>query len=297
MSEREPSATALRGALLAATAHAAAAARAQVGAGDPDAVDRVAVEALREALAPVAVDGAVVAGEGEKDEAPMLHPGERFGTGGRSVDIVVDPVDGTRLAASGRPGAIAVLAAADRGAFLDIGPAFYLEKLVCAHPDAGLSLDASVAENLQRLADARTVDVAGLRVAVQSRPRNRRIMDAVTAAGAQLVAFEHGDIERALSAASTDGDIDLLLGIGGAPEGVIEAAAVVAIGGCMQGRFAPQSRRESLRLERHGLSSDRVLDSREMCTDARPIVVLTAVTPFEVPGRTLQPGTGWAVGG
>ncbi|MET0976923.1 MAG: fructose-bisphosphatase class II [Leifsonia sp.] len=287
---------ALVDALLAATAAAARAALARVGSGDPDAVDGVAVDALRTALAPLPVAGRVVAGEGEKDDAPMLHPGEVFGTGGPAVDIVVDPVDGTRLAAAGRPGAIAVLAAAERGAFIDIGPAHYLDKLVCAYPDAGLALSDPVSANLERLAAARGRAVADLRVAVQSRERNRAMAMAVADAGAQVVGFEHGDIERTLAAASVDGEIDLLLGIGGAPEGVIEAAAVIAIGGAMQARFAPQSRAERSRLEAHGLDSDRVIDLVELCSSPRPLVVLTAVTPFAVPGRMLAAGDGWSAG-
>ncbi|WP_353810441.1 fructose-bisphosphatase class II [Agromyces sp. SYSU T00194] len=256
-----------------AVAAAAWAAMARVDGGDGHAVDAVAVDALRAALSGVPVDGRVVAGEGEKDDAPMLAPGERFGTGGPAVDIVVDPVDGTRLAASGRPGAMAILAAAPRGAFLDIGPAFYMDKLVCGADAAGLAIDAPPAENLQRLAAAIGCPVRALRVAVQERPRNAALAAAVRAAGAEVVAFEHGDIERAVQAAQPGGDLDLLLGIGGAPEGVIEAAAVRALGGTMQARFAPQSDEESARVRAAGVPVERALDRDELCAGEAMVFV------------------------
>lgn len=250
--DHDPADAGLRHCLLEAVRAAAAAAGPFVGGGDGDAVDAAAVDALRLALAEAPADLRVVSGEGEKDDAPMLHPGERFGTGaGPALDLVVDPVDGTRLAAAGRPGAMAILAVAPRGAFADPGPAFYLDKLVHARTDAdaGLSLALPVAENLARLAAALGRPVASLRVAVQARPRNAAIADAVRAAGGALHGFEHGDIERVAHAAAPGGDLDLLLGIGGAPEGLLEAAIVRAHGGVMRARFAPQSDGEAARVE------------------------------------------------
>lgn len=269
---------ALRAELLAAVESAAAAARPLVGGGDPNAVDAAAVDALRAALATVAADGRIVAGEGEKDDAPMLHPGERFGTGsGPSIDVAVDPVDGTRLAAAGSPGAMAILAAAPRGAFLDLGPAHYLDKLVHAGGDAGLDLTLTVRENLVRLAAARGCAISDLRVAVQARSRNAAVAAAVEAAGAHLQAFEHGDIERVVHAVASDGSLDLLLGIGGAPEGVIEAAIVRAHDGFMQARLAPQSAGESERLRTAGLDTARVWTLDELCS-APAFVAIAAVT-------------------
>jgi fructose-1,6-bisphosphatase II len=269
---------ALRAELLAAVESAAAAARPLVGGGDPNAVDAAAVDALRAALATVVADGRIVAGEGEKDDAPMLHPGERFGTGsGPAIDVAVDPVDGTRLAAAGSPGAMAILAAAPRGAFLDLGPAHYLEKLVHAGGDAGLDLTLPVGENLARLAAARGCAVAQLRVAVQARPRNAAIAAAVVAAGAALHEFEHGDIERVVHAAASDGSLDLLLGTGGAPEGIIEAAIVRAHDGFMQARLAPQSAGESERLRNAGADTGRVRTLDELCS-APAFVAIAAVT-------------------
>ncbi len=298
----------LRRALTEAVLAAARAARPLVGCGDGDAVDAAAVDALRRALAGVPADIRVVSGEGEKDEAPMLHPGERFGTGrGPSLDLVVDPVDGTRLAAGGYPGAMAILAVAPRGAFADLGPAFYLDKLVHAGPEASgvdgagaqapgqaLALDASVADNLSRLAAAHDRPVSTLRVAVQRRPRNATVADAVLAAGAQLHEFEHGDIERVVHAVCATGDLDLLLGIGGAPEGLLEAAIVRAHGGVMRARLSPQSDAERERLDGvlaapgasgagrlEGLSRPEGVGLDALCA-APALVVIAPVTPCAV---------------
>ncbi|WP_162256662.1 fructose-bisphosphatase class II [Agromyces sp. Soil535] len=269
----------LRAALGAAVLAAADAARARVGSGDPDAVDGVAVDALRRALASAPAALTVVAGEGEKDEAPMLHPGERFGTGaGPALDLVVDPVDGTRLAASGRPGAMAILAVAPSGAFADLGSAHYLDKLVHAGPDVGLTLRGPVAENLARLAGALGIRVEELRVAVQARPRNVEVAEAVARAGARVHAFEHGDIERVVHAVASGGSLDLLLGVGGAPEGLLEAAIVRAHGGVMLAALAPQSSRESERLAHGGHDATRVFDLDGLCCESA-FVAIAPVTP------------------
>ena len=286
--------SALDARFLAATAAAAEAARRHVGSGDGMAVDAAAVAAMRTALAGIDVDGRVVVGEGEKDAAPMLHLGERFGTGaGPAVDIAVDPVDGTRLAAAGLPGAMAVMAVAPRGALLDIGPAHYMEKLVSRVP--GLRLDAPLAEAVARIAEARGVPGSEVRVAVQERPRNDGYVRAARAAGASVELFEHGDVERCLRAAQAGGDLDLVVGVGGAPEGVLTAAAVRALGGWMQARLAPQGPEEAARIAASGLSTDRVHGLDELCGDDAWLF-LTAVTPCTVgPGRTLQPGESWSV--
>ncbi|MGX5696315.1 fructose-bisphosphatase class II [Agromyces soli] len=279
-------------ALRPAVAAAAAACTPLVGSGDGVALDGAAVDAMRAALASAEVDGRVVVGEGEKDEAPMLHLGERFGravtgaAGLPSIDIAVDPVDGTRLAAAGQAGAMAVIAAAPRGGFFDLGPAHYLEKLVTwvpgieVGPDASGGADASggtmlraVPELVARAAELRGVRPAEVRIAVQDRPRNRAHAEAVRATGAQLELFEHGDVERSLRAlhgglagrgARSAGEsrgiagLDGVLGIGGAPEGVIVAAGARALGGSMLARFAPQSDAERERVLGHlGATTDR----------------------------------------
>lgn len=261
-----------------ATRSAALATLERVGSGDKLEVDRAAVVAMRDALAGIHVDGLVLVGEGEKDEAPMLHIGERFGTGqGPAVDIAVDPVDGTRLAAENRPGSMAVLAVAARGMLFDIGPAHYMEKLVTGFPGAGLDLAVPLAENLSRLATASRRNVADLAVAVQDRPRNARFAAEVVAAGARLELFEDGDVERCLLAAQPGTPIDAVAGIGGAPEGVLTAAAVRALGGQMQARLAPQRRREAQRVRDAGLDTDRILALEDLCAgDAW--LFLTAIT-------------------
>lgn len=278
-----------------ATRLAALAAVPLVGGGDRDAVDGAAVAAMRAALADVEVDGRVVVGEGEKDDAPMLHLGERFGTGrGPAIDIAVDPVDGTSLAAAGLPGAMAIMAVAPRGAFLDIGPAHYMAKLVSRVP--GLGLDAPISETVRRIAAVREAPAAAVRVAVQDRPRNVALARAAAEAGASVESFVHGDIERCLRAARPDGDLDLVVGIGGAPEGVLTAAAVRALGGWMQARLAPQSEPEAERLVAAGIAADRLAGLHELC-GADTAVFLTAVTPCDLgPGLRLAPGESWRLG-
>lgn len=261
-----------------------------IGSGDKHEVDRVAVVAMRDALAGIRVDGLVLVGEGEKDEAPMLHIGERFGTGsGPAVDIAVDPVDGTRLAAENRAGSVAVLAVAARGTLFDIGPAHYMEKLVTDASGASLDLSVPLAENLGRLAAARGVAIADLAVAVQDRPRNAGFAAAAIAAGARVDLFADGDVERCLRAAQRGTDIDLLVGIGGAPEGILTAAAVRALGGHMQGRLAPQRRREAVRVREAGLDTGRVLALADLCADDAWLF-LTAITDCRLESGRIVPG-------
>lgn len=310
---------------------AAAACLPLVGGGDGDALDGAAVAAMRVALADLAVDGRVVVGEGEKDGAPMLHRGERFGratAGDPAIDLAVDPVDGTRLAAAGRPGAMAVVAAAARGAFFDLGPAHYLEKLVTWVPGFTIAragrrpLVDLVDELVTAAAAERGVAPRDIRIAVQDRPRNRPYVDAVRAAGARVELFEHGDIERSLQAlpsAASDPRpalprLDAVVGIGGAPEGVIVSGAARALGGSMLARLAPQSEGERARVVAHLASAgahplDALHDLDALCTGPAAIV-LAAVTSCELglalPGAELKPagtrvhwwsapgGHGWA---
>ncbi|MFC9560488.1 fructose-bisphosphatase class II [Agromyces sp. NPDC056965] len=273
-----------------ATALAALAASPLVGSGDGHAIDALAVEALRAALGELDVDGVVVVGEGEKDEAPMLYVGEPFGRGGRGgrgapmLDLAVDPVDGTRLAAAGAPGAMAVLAVAPRGALAALGAAHYLEKHVTWLPDAPAG--APVGELVARIAAARGVAPTEVRVAVQERPRNEAFVAEARAAGASVELFEHGDVERSLRAAGGDAGLDLVSGIGGAPEGVLTAAAVRALGGSMWARLAPQSAGERQRVVADGLSLDRVWSLEQLC-GAPAWVFLSAVTACAPGGATL----------
>lgn len=272
----EPSDRALQDHLVRVTERAALAAHRFVGSGDKDAVDGAAVQAMREAFEVVPVDARVVVGEGEKDEAPMLYVGERLGAGGPAVDIAVDPVDGTRLASEGADGAVAVMSVAPAGAFFDPGAVFYMEKLITVGAGASVSLERSLTENLAVLASALARPVSELRVAVQDRPRNRTYIDEVTAAGARVMPFADGDVVESLRAATGDG-IDLLIGIGGAPEGVLTAVAVAASGGHMQARLAPQTVGERERADAAGQSYGGILRLGDLVTSPG-VFVLTAVT-------------------
>ncbi|GAB3127954.1 class II fructose-bisphosphatase [Glaciibacter psychrotolerans] len=268
--------------LLAVTTDAALAAHGHVGRGDKIAVDGAAVQAMRTAFDRVDVAAVVVIGEGEKDEAPLLFAGERLGTGrGPALDVAVDPVDGTRLAAQNLPDAVAVLAVAPAGAFFDPGPVFYLEKLVTSGNAGRLSLSRPLTENLHELARALDKPLAEVRVAVQSRPRNQRYIDEATAVGARVLQFADGDVAVALRAARVDGDIDLLIGIGGSPEGVLTSAAVRAVNGHMEARLAPQHPAEIARARSAGLSTERILDLDDLI-DGDGYFFLTAITDGDV---------------
>ena len=288
-------ATGLADRFLAATVDAALAATPLVGSGRGDDIDGLAVRALRSALGALDVDGVVVVGEGEKDEAPMLFVGERFGTGaGPEVDLAVDPVDGTRLAASGRPGAMAVMAVAPRGALAALGAAHYMEKHVTWVQD--VPAGASIAEMVDRAAASRGVAAADVRVAVQQRPRNERFVAEAQAAGASVELFEHGDVERCIRAARGGGGLDIVAGIGGAPEGVLTAAAVRALGGSMHARLAPQSAGEAARIAAAGLSATRLFGLDDLC-GADAWLFVAAVTPCTFgAGAELAPGESWRVG-
>ncbi|PWC02957.1 fructose-bisphosphatase class II [Agromyces badenianii] len=295
-----------------AAALAAHAASPLVGSGDGHGIDGLAVRALRAALGELDVDGVVVVGEGEKDEAPMLWVGERFGRGIRPggapgldshadaelataprLDLAVDPIDGTRLAAAGAPGAMVVLAVAPRGSLAALGTAHYLEKHVTWLPDAPAG--ASTGELVARIAAARGVPAHEVRVAVQERPRNARFVAEARAAGASLELFVHGDVERSLRAAGRDSGPDLVSGIGGAPEGVLTAAAVRALGGSMWARLAPQSRAERERLVEGGLDLDRFWRLTELC--GAPAWVFLAALTGCAPGGAAMPGVRVAADG
>ncbi|WP_394552626.1 fructose-bisphosphatase class II [Agromyces sp. MMS24-JH15] len=271
-------ATDLVEAIAAACVAAAAAVHPLVGSGDGVAVDGAAVDAMRAALAGVPCSGRVVIGEGEKDEAPMLFIGEEFGAGGIALDLAVDPVDGTRLAAAGRAGAMAVASLVPRGGFADLGPAHYLEKLVSWHPDA--ALERPLGDLVHAIAAERGVPVGHVRVAVQDRPRNASYAADARAAGAEVVLFEHGDVERCLRAARRGTDLDVVVGIGGAPEGVLTAAAVRVLGGAMSARLAPQSEGERARIAAAGIEEGRLLDLDDLCAGPA-LCVVAAVTDLD----------------
>lgn len=264
--------------ILRVTERAAIAAHHHVGSGDRKAVDDAAVKAMRLAFDQVEIDGLVIVGEGVKDRAPMLFAGERLGSGaGPKLDIAVDPIDGTRLAAKNLRDSVAVLSVANSGAFFDPGPVFYMEKLICAGISTELSLELPIVKNLELLAATLNRPLASLHVAIQSRPRNRRYRDAVESVGATVVEFQDGDVAPAIRAAHPSGEVDLLLGIGGAPEGVLTAAAVRNLGGFMQARLAPQKPEEIEAAIRGNYSTERILNLDDLVA-GEGYLFLTAVT-------------------
>lgn len=222
-----------------------------MGLGDKEAGDQAAVDAMRAVLNTVEMDGLVVIGEGEKDEAPMLFNGEQVGTGRPpTMDIAVDPVEGTSLLASGRPNAIAVIAASERGSMWAPGPSLYMNKLVVEKKARYvIDITRSPSENLHRIAEALDRPISGLTVFVIDRPRHKQLIAEIRQTGARVSLHTDGDVMGALMAAIPGTGVDVLMGIGGTPEGVISAAAVKALNGGMQGIRAPQLDYERERLE------------------------------------------------
>jgi fructose-1,6-bisphosphatase II len=257
-----------------ATAVAATASRAWFGRGDKNAADRAAVAAMRAVLRDSPFTGVVVIGEGEKDDAPMLANGELLGSGGVQCDVAVDPLDGTRLVAEGLPGSISVIAIAPRGTMFVPTDVFYMDKLICGAVGRGVvDIRRPVAENLAALARAKRVGVGELTVVILDKPRHAQLTADIRSAGAQLRLVGEGDVAVAVQAAA--GDIDLVLGIGGTPEGIVAACAVKALGGFMQGRLAPQSTAEAARAAGAGHDLDRILELDDLVHSDDVLFVMT----------------------
>src|SRR3954463_15386830 len=233
--------------LVRVTEAAALAAARLVGMGDKEAADQAAVDGMHAILDTIHMDGIVVIGEGEKDEAPMLANGEEVGDGSEpAVDIAVDPLEGTRLAAHGRPNALSVIALSERGTMFDPGPVFYMEKMAGVEELADLlDLDRPLGDTVRLVAERKGTDVRDVMVVVLDRPRHEEGIDAIRAAGARVRLITDGDVAGALLAASPDRPVDLLWGIGGTPEGVITAAALKCYGGAMIGRLWPRDDEET----------------------------------------------------
>jgi len=266
--------------LAASTQAAALAAFRWVGRGDKNAVDGAAVSAMRRALAAIRIDGTVVIGEGEKDDAPMLFTGERVGSGGGAAcDVAVDPIDGTRLAALGLGNAISALAVAERGAMFDASSVFYMEKLAAGPAAAGiLDLRLPVRENVFRLAEVLGRDPGGICVAVLDRQRHDDLVIEIRATGARVRLLPDGDVAAAIAAVDAGSGVDLMLGSGGSPEGVLAAAAVRCFGGVFQGRLWPQSAAEEGWMGDRGYESGRVLSARDLVAGDDVVFVATGVT-------------------
>ncbi len=216
-----------------------------MGRGDEKAADQAAVDAMRQAFNGVTIDGTVVIGEGERDEAPMLYIGEKVGTGsGPQVDIALDPLEGTTICANGAANALAVIAMAERGKFLHC-PDTYMEKIAVGAGGKGvIDLDKSPTENLKALAEAKGRKVEDLTVIILYRPRHEALIQEVRHAGARIRLISDGDVSAAIATTKVETGIDLLMGIGGAPEGVLAAAALRCVGGDMQGRLKPRNPQE-----------------------------------------------------
>ena len=224
------------------------------GRGDEKAADQAAVDAMRKAFDALAIDGTVVIGEGERDEAPMLYIGEKVGSGGPKVDIALDPLEGTTICATGGPNALAVIAMADGGNLLHC-PDTYMEKIAAGPAGKGVvDLDKTPTENLRALAEAKRCRVEDLTVIILSRPRHEALIKEVRQAGARIRLIGDGDVSAAIATTKPETGIDLLLGIGGAPEGVLAAAALRCVGGEFQGRLAPRNNDEIERAKKMGVT-------------------------------------------
>ena len=264
-------------------AAAMAAARWQ-GRGDKNAVDQAAVDAMRTILSSIDMDGVVVIGEGEKDEAPMLYNGENVGNGEPPlVDVAVDPVDGTRLTAQGLNGALAVIAVAERGSMYAPGSLVYMDKIAVGPEAAGMiSIDAPVAHNLSQVARARGKSVHDVTAIILDRPRNEEYIKEVRRAGARIRLIGDGDISAAISAAARSSGIDILLGIGGSPEAVTAACALISLGGELQCRLWPRDDSERAYAAEAGLDLEAVLTTKDLVDSDNVFFAATGVTNGEL---------------
>ena len=259
--------------LVRVTETAALAAAPWVGRGEKDLADGAAVKAMRAMINTVDMSGVVVIGEGEKDHAPMLHNGEHVGNGdGPSCDVAVDPIDGTSLTAQGMNGAISVIALAPRGSMFDPQDSFYMNKIVTG-PEAASVIDirASVAENIAAVARAKALKVSDITVVILNRPRHLGLIEEIRATGARIKLIQDGDVAAAIETARPDTGIDLLMGIGGTPEGVITAVAMICLGGAIQGQ-----------LHKDGVTESRVLTTSDLCNSDDVFLSATGITDGEL---------------
>ncbi|MFN3705018.1 MAG: class II fructose-bisphosphatase [Thermoflexales bacterium] len=265
-----------------ATEAAALAAGRWMGRGDKEQCDRAAVEAMRLMLNEVDMAGVVVIGEGEKDEAPMLYNGESLGNGlGAQMDIAVDPIDGTRLLSIGGPGSISVVALAERGCMYH-PCTFYMDKIVVGPECAGVvDIEAPPAANIRAVARAKGMPISAVTVCILDRPRHQHLIAKVRAAGARIKLISDGDVSGALQTAMPDSGVDILMGIGGAPEGVITAAAMRCLGGEIQAKLWPRDDAERARAaEQCDLS--RILSTEDLCGGDNVFFAATGITSGEL---------------
>ena len=270
--------------LIRVTEAAAMASSRFMGRGDKNGADGAAVNAMRTVLSSVPMDGVVVIGEGEKDEAPMLFNGERIGDGTPpQVDIAVDPIEGTTLVAKGRAGALAVIALSERGTMFDPGPCFYMEKIaVGPHGRGAISIKKSPTENLLALSDQLEQPVRDLIAVILERDRHDALVEEVRAAGARVRLISDGDVAGAISTAWDQSDGDILFGIGGTPEGVIAAAALKCLGGEIQGRLWPRNETERRAAVAAGYDLDKVLMTDDLVAGDNCFFSATGITDGEL---------------
>lgn len=276
------------------TEAAALAAGRWMGRGDKAAADQAAVDAMRIMLNTISMDGIVVIGEGEKDEAPMLYNGEEIGDRTPpDVDIAVDPIDGTTLTSLGRPNAISVIALSERGTMFDPGPCVYMEKIAAGEGARGvIDLEASVTDNLRAAAKATGKDVEDVTAVVLDRDRHADIIAECREAGARIRLIPDGDVAGAISVALPDSGADILFGIGGTPEGVIAACALKCFGGGLQGRLWPRDRQERERCERAGYDVEKVLTLDDLVSGEDVFFSATGVTDGDLVQGVRYSGTG-----
>jgi len=270
--------------LVRVTEAAALAAGRWMGRGDKEGADGAAVQAMRIVLQTVSMDGVVVIGEGEKDNAPMLYNGEQIGDGSPpQTDIAVDPIDGTNLTSLGRGGAVAVLAVSERGTMFNPGPCVYMEKLAVG-PKAVGSVDVrrSPTENIEAVAKALGKSARDVTVVILDRPRHQQLIEEVRSSGARIMLISDGDVAGAISAAWPDSGVDILYGIGGTPEGVIAAAALKCMGGELQGRLWPRGDDERQAALAAGYDLEAVLTTEDLVQGDNCFFAATAITDGEL---------------
>ncbi len=270
--------------LVRVTESAALSASRWVGRGDKNAADGAAVDAMRNVLETVSMDGIVVIGEGEKDEAPMLYNGERVGNGSTPLtDVAVDPIDGTTLTSLGRGNALSVIAVAERGSMFNPGPCVYMEKIAVG-PEAASAIDLTLTptKNIKEVARAMKKLVSEVTVMILDRPRHDDLIAEVRKTGARIRLISDGDIFGAIAAASPDTGVDMLIGIGGTPEGVTAAAALKAMGGEIIGRLHPRNEEERKTAEASGYDCSRVLTTDDLVRGDDVFFAATGVTDGEL---------------
>jgi len=266
--------------LVRVTEAAAMAAGRWIGRGDKEAADKAAVDAMRIVLDTVSMDGVVVIGEGEKDEAPMLFNGEEIGNGqGPEVDVAVDPLEGTRLTALGMPNAITTVALAERGTMFFPGAAVYMDKISCGPESADvIDIEAPPAENVKRVAKTRGVTPSEISVVVLDRDRHEGLIAELREVGAKVLLITDGDVAPAIAASQPGTGVDLLMGVGGTPEGVLSAAALKCVGGSIQGKLWPRNDEERQALVDDGYDLDRILTTDDLVGSQNVFFAATGVT-------------------